>query len=89
MSIYLAVVFDFLGCIAVQSVRYGLLSSMFHGLCLLDTAVSPIKTAEAIEMLFGVWTRVGPRNHVLHGCLHPQAGAILGDMFWATEKYSK
>ena len=26
--------------------------------------VSPAKTAEPIEMPFGVWTRVGPRNHV-------------------------
>jgi len=25
------------------------------------------KTAEPVEMLFGSWTRVGPRNHVLHG----------------------
>jgi len=25
------------------------------------------KTAEPIEMPFGLWTRVGPRNHVLDG----------------------
>jgi len=29
--------------------------------------VSPAKTAEPIEMSFGVWSRVGPRNHVLDG----------------------
>jgi len=29
--------------------------------------VSPAKTAEPIEMPFGLWTRVGPRNHVLDG----------------------
>jgi len=25
------------------------------------------KMAELIEMLFGLWTRMGPRNHVLDG----------------------
>jgi len=29
--------------------------------------VSPAKTAESIEMPFGLWTCVGPRNDVLHG----------------------
>jgi len=29
--------------------------------------VSPAKTAEPIEMLFGLRTRVGPENHVLDG----------------------
>jgi len=29
--------------------------------------VSPVKTAELIEMPFGMWTRVGPRKHVLDG----------------------
>ena len=28
------------------------------------------KTAEQIEMPFGVWTRVGPRKHVLDGGAH-------------------
>jgi len=32
--------------------------------------VSPAKTAEPIEMLFGLWARVGPRNHVLDGSPH-------------------
>jgi len=31
------------------------------------TLVSPAKTAEVIEMLFGLRTRVGPGNHVLDG----------------------
>ena len=31
------------------------------------TIVSPAKMAEPIEMPFAVWTRVGPRNHVLDG----------------------
>ena len=34
-------------------------------MCLLVTTVSCAKTAEPVEMPFGVWTRVGPRNHVL------------------------
>jgi len=28
------------------------------------TLVSPAKTAEPIEMPFGLWTQVGPRKHV-------------------------
>jgi len=28
--------------------------------------MSPAKTAEPIETPFGLWTQVGPRNHVLH-----------------------
>ena len=34
-----------------------------------DAAVSCAKMAEPIEMLFGIWTRVGPRNHIL-GAIH-------------------
>jgi len=33
------------------------------------TIVSPAKTAEAIEMPFGVLTRLGPRNHLFHDLL--------------------
>ena len=35
--------------------------------CQSVTIVNPAKTAEMIEMPFGLWTRVGPRNHVLDG----------------------
>jgi len=35
--------------------------------------VSPAKTAEAIEMPFGLWTRVGSRNHVLEFRWSPDA----------------
>jgi len=28
------------------------------------------KTAEPIEMPFGLWSRVGPRNHVLDGVMN-------------------
>jgi len=33
--------------------------------CQSVTIMSPVKTAELIEMPFGVWTLVGPRNHIL------------------------
>ena len=39
--------------------------------------VSPAKTAEPIEMPFGLWTPVGPRNHTLDGPDSPMEGAIL------------
>jgi len=35
------------------------------------TLVSPAKTAEAIELPFGLRAQVGPRNHVLHGVQIP------------------
>ena len=41
--------------------------------------MNPAKTAEPIEMLFGMWARVGPHNHVLDGGPEPpREGAILG-----------
>ena len=41
--------------------------------------VSCAKTAESIEMPFGLWARMGPRNHVLDGS--PQ---VLRDVAMAT-----
>ena len=42
------------------------------------TQVSPAKTAEPIEMPFGLWMRVGPGNHVLDKVPDPPwEGAIL------------
>ena len=35
------------------------------------TVVSPAKTPEPIEMPFGLWVRIGTRNHVLHGVQIP------------------
>jgi len=35
------------------------------------TIVSPAKTAEPIEILFGLCTLVGPRNYVLDGIQFP------------------
>jgi len=42
------------------------------------TIVSPAKTAEPIEIPFGLWTRVRPRNHILDGGPDPAwEGSIL------------
>jgi len=37
------------------------------------------KTAEPIEMPFAVWTRVGPRNHILDGVQIPHAKGQMTD----------
>ena len=42
------------------------------------TLVSPAKTAQPIEMPFGLRTLVGPGNHVLWGSRSPWERAILG-----------
>jgi len=48
--------------------------------CLSVTVVSPAKTAEPTEMPFGLWTLVGPRNHVLDGIkIAPCEDAIFGE----------
>jgi len=36
-------------------------------ICRSVRVVSSAKTAELIEMQFGVWTQVGPRKHLLDG----------------------
>ena len=42
------------------------------------TIMSPAKTAELIEMPFGLWSWVGPRNHVLDRVqTSARKGAIL------------
>jgi len=41
--------------------------SVYLFVCLTVTIVSPAKTAQPIKMMFGVWTWVGPRRHVLDG----------------------
>jgi len=38
--------------------------------------VSPAKTAEPIEMLFGMLTQVDPRNHVLDGYADLSRGMV-------------
>jgi len=39
--------------------------------------VNCAKTAEPIEMPFALWTRVGPRKHVLDGPRSPWEGAVI------------
>jgi len=40
----------------------------------------PAKTAEPIEMPFGLWTQVGPRKHILDAVLIRRAkGQFLGE----------
>ena len=41
--------------------------------CLSVTIMSPAKTAEPVEMPFGLWTRLGPRNRVLNRVQIPHA----------------
>jgi len=53
-------------------------SSVGRSVCLSVTIVSPAKTAEPIEMLFGMWTRVDSMNHVFDGIqIPPREEAIL------------
>jgi len=48
--------------------------------CQSVTVMSPAKTAEPIEMPFGLWTRVGPRNCVRWGSIsHHGKGQFLGE----------
>ena len=63
-----------MGRIAV--LRCGLMLPTEHrdlSVCLSVTLVTRAKTAEPIEMSFGLWTRVGQRKHILHGAQIPHA----------------
>ena len=56
--------------IVTDGVAYGSLSVCHSS--------EPCKTAEQIEMPFGIRTQVGPRNHAVDGYPHPLwEGAIL------------
>ena len=48
---------------------------MSVSVCLLDTTASCANTAEPIQMPFGMWTRLGPMNHVLGG--DPDQGGYI------------
>ena len=73
-------------CVAMQSIRYGLLLAMFLGLhvcvfvSVLVTTVSPTGMAKSIEVAFGIWNPVGQRNQVLIGVqiLYGKAHFFLG-----------
>jgi len=52
---------------------------MVWSVSLYVTGMRPAKTAEPIEMPFGMWVLVSPHNHELYGGLDPpEEGAILG-----------
>jgi len=57
-------------------------NSSYQFIALSCSIVSPAKTAEFIEMLFGLWTWVGPGNHVLDGDPDLSAMAILRGGNW-------
>jgi len=44
--------------------------------------VNCAETAEPIDLLFGLWSGIGPRNHVLDG-----GPAVLRDVAMATNYY--
>jgi len=60
--------FHFSGCIVVLCTqrRPIVTDRVVWSVGLSVTVVSPAKTAEPIEILFGLWPRTGPRNHVLN-----------------------
>ena len=58
---------------------YRLSSMVCQSVCWSVTLVSPAKTSEPIEMLFGLRTQVGPGNHVLDGVQIPHG---KGQFFW-------
>ena len=45
--------------------------------CMSVTGMNLAKTAEPTEMPFGVWTSVGPNNHVLDGGPEPPGEAEI------------
>jgi len=48
--------------------------------------VTCAKTAEPIEMPFGLWARMGPGNHMLDGSPDPQG---KGQFFWERGAHCK
>jgi len=48
--------------------------------CLSVTTLITAKAAEPIEMLFGMWTQVGPKNYVWVVQIPSQEGALLRGM---------
>ena len=56
--------------------------SVSLSVCLSVTTVSPAKTAEPIELPFGMWIRMGPRNHVLDGPRSPTRRGTFREMTW-------
>ena len=46
------------------------------------------KTAEPIKMPFGLWTRMGPRNHVLDGAPRVLRDVAMATNFWLSMGYN-
>jgi len=51
--------------------------------------VSCTKTAEPVEMLFGIWTPVGPRKHVLGGGVDAAMGRGTFSSDWLIKQHCK
>jgi len=63
----------------VPTVPWSVRLCMCLCVCLLDTTPSPRKRNRPIQMPFGKWTSVGPRNHLLTGGRHlPRGIGSLG-----------
>jgi len=77
--------FDYIVCIIIRSHRSTTYVDVAYCyrpssvVCRSVTKVSPAKTAEPIEMPFGLWVRMGRRNHVLD-----VGPAVLRDITRAT-----
>ena len=46
------------------------------------------KTAESIEMLFGLWAHMGRRNHVFDGGPHVPRDVAMTTNFWLSMGYN-
>jgi len=53
-----------------------------------DSTVICAKTAELIEMPFGLWACMGPRNHVLDGGPYVLRDTAIGTNFWLSMGYN-
>ena len=72
-----------LGCTAVHGIRCCLTPVFLRMyVCVLDTTVSATKMAELIELLFGMWTLWGWKNHALNWGTDPRReGALFQIIF--------
>jgi len=56
--------------------------------CLSVTLVNPAKTTELIQMPFGLWAQMGPRNHVLAGGPQMLRDVAMATNFWLSMGYN-
>ena len=62
----------------MQPIGTDLASLVCVTVCLLVVTISYDRTAEPVNMQFGMWTQVGPRSHVRRGSGSPKLfNAIL------------